>query len=579
MDTVTNGKTILTGPIVGSLRHFLRIALPAFEEKDTGTFPPLWLGSPSEVHLESHVELPKGYKPELPRELHLKEDFAEYHAVYSFKGDILTTDRRFLVKLHEVPALQYERYKKFSKAVADDHARYVEMSSGRSPASSYQDAIWTLPYSENPEAARAYDDAREKYQKQDTQGEVASLRHAVEVDPKFTRAWLWMGEIYKYLGQKDQALQAYRKAIEGVPEEAVSYKVLGFSLIEFGKFQEAVPVWQELIKLAPDDISGLQGLARSMMGLKHYAEAASALEAAVKLSPEDVRLHLKLGSAYLLSGDEDRAIAAYQKAISLDPQPLWFNDIAYQLAEANKKLSLALEYALKAVKEEEEASQKVDLRQLQAEDLAPPVSLPAFWDTLGWVYFQMGNLTDAEKYLNAAWSLSLGSVEANHLGQVYERQHKFPEAIHMYKMALSRLSARGSIPSPQNADEARKIQDRIERLSPTFDFHNMASVVDDINGMRTIKLPRLVSGTENAEFMLVFTRDLQASSASIEDVKFISGSQVLKSADKALKKAAFKVPLPDGGQPKLLRRGVLGCYQYSGCSLTLLIPSDVHSVN
>jgi tetratricopeptide (TPR) repeat protein len=358
--------------------------------------------------------------------------------------------------------------------------------------------------------------------------------------------------------------------------------VLGFSLNEFGEFQDAMPIWQKLIKLAPDDSTGPQGLGSSMLGLKRYGEAASALEDAVKLSPEVVGLHLKLGSAYLLAGDDDRAIAAYQKALDLDPQPLWFNDVAYQLAEANKRLSVALEYARKAVKEEEEASQKLNLQQLQVEDLSHTASLAAFWDTLGWVYFQMGNLTEAEKYLDAAWSLSLGSVEANHLGQVYVRRHKTQAAVHMYRMALSRLSARVPTESPQKTQEAKKIEERLERLSPgksALDFHNTASVLDDVNGMRTIKLARLVPGTENADFFLVFARDSQASSARIEDVKFISGSEVLKSADKAPRAAGFKVPLPNSGQPKLLRRGILGCYKYSGCSLTLLIPSDVHSVN
>jgi hypothetical protein len=70
------------------------------------------LGSPTDVHLESHVELPKGYSPELPKNVDLKEDFAEYHATYAIKDGMLLTQRAFLVKLREVPVSKYELYKK-----------------------------------------------------------------------------------------------------------------------------------------------------------------------------------------------------------------------------------------------------------------------------------------------------------------------------------------------------------------------------------------------------------------------------------------------------------------------------------
>jgi hypothetical protein len=46
-----------------------------------------------------------------------------------------------------------------------------------------------------------------------------------------------------------------------------------------------------------------------------------------------------------------------------------FNDIGYELAEANNKLSQALEYAECAVRETEESLQKVKLAELKMEDL------------------------------------------------------------------------------------------------------------------------------------------------------------------------------------------------------------------
>ncbi len=554
------------------------IILLPFPEKDGKPIYPIWLGAPGQSLLESRVELPKGYTAELPRDVDIKEDFAEYHAAYTAKEGGLTAERRLVVKLREVPISQYEAYKRFSKAIRDDQEHYIALSSSRPPAIPYQDAIWNLPNSENSDAARAYRNARDDFNKQDLPGGIASLERAVEIDPKFTRAWLLLGETYKLTGLPDRALQAYRKAIEGDPRQSVAYKALGFTLLELRMFEDAVPVWQELIKVAPGDIDGPAGLGRSMFALKRYDQAASALEAALKLNPQSRNLLLHLGSAYLRAGNEDKALASYQKALELDPHPATFNEIGYELAEANKKLAMALEYAQKAVSGEEEASQKVKLSELQVEDLGHTVRLGAFWDTLGWVHFRMGNLEQAEKYLNSAWMLSSYGVTADHLGQVYEQQKKKQAAARMYRLALFRFPQQGA----GGAGEIKETRERLERLSPgrsTTELTSFVDASDEVNRLRTIKLPRLVPGTANARFFLIIGQDPKTSSARVEDVKFIGGSEELKSAGKALLSATFKVQFPDDGHARLVRSGILGCYPYTGCSFTLLNPDDVHSVN
>ena len=553
------------------------IIFQPIQEKDAKRSLPIWLGSPSEARLESHVELPKGYAPELPQNVDLKEDFAEYHAAYSIKDGALETKRTFLVKLQEVPVSRYEAYKKFSKVVQDDQTGYITLSSGKSSPTAYQDAIWKLPYSDNPEAVRAYDDARNGYERHDLQGEIASLKHAVEIDPKFTRAWLWLGEIYLFAQQPDKAVQAYRKAIDVDPQEAVSHKALGYALLGMRKFDEAIPVWQDLIKIAPNDSGGPAGLGLSLFGLKRYGDAASALEGAVKLNPQSASLQFQLGSALLRAGKEDKALAAYQKAIELDSSPSMFNGAGYELANANKELRVALEYAEKAVREEEGASQKVKLSELGIEDLGHTRSLAAFWDTLGWVHFRMGNLDKAERYLKSAWELSQDGIEAAHLGQLYEGQGKKQSAARMYRLALYRFPQQPNT----EAEEPEKTRVRLQHLFPSSstDLHGDTEASSEVNRLRTIKLARLIPGTESAEFFVVFALDPKSSSLKIEDVKFISGSEKLKSAGTALMSANFQVPFSTGGNARILRRGILGCYQYSGCSLTLLSPADVHSVN
>jgi tetratricopeptide (TPR) repeat protein len=544
------------------------VSLPAAPDKDVQSTTPIWLGPPMEFRYESHVELPKGYRAAPPANLDISESFAEYHRSYAMKDGILTTERRIVVKLSAVPVAEIESYRKFFKAVGDDQERTVPLATSLSPVS-YQSEIWDLPYSENPEAARAYDDARDKFTKQDLAGEIASLKHAVEVDPKFIRAWLWLGEIYKSSRRTDEAIETYRKAIGIDPRQAVSYKALAYTLVETGKLEESIPVWQELIKAAPADGDGPKGLGSNLLRLKRYAEAKPVLEAAVQMDPDSPFMHFHLGAVYLQVGDPDSAAVQYKKGVELDPQPFQFNFAAWELAEAGQLLPLALEFAERAVTEEGVKSKKVDLSQLKREDLEPTNALAAYWDTLGWVYFKMGNLDRSEKYLNAAWVLSQDAAVADHLGQVYERQNKKPAAIHMYKIAWDRAKVR---PSPDF--EPEKIRERLERLSPGGSKAAPGKdTAGELSQMRTIKLSLPAKEQASAEFFLLFSKD------KVEAVKFISGSETLKSADAALKSASFKAPMPDDGDARLLRRGVLFCSPLSGCSMTLVNPSDVSSVN
>jgi hypothetical protein len=92
-------------------------------------------------------------------------------------------------------------------------------------------------------------------------------------------------------------------------------------------------------------------------------------------------------------------------------------------------------------------------------------------------------------------------------------------------------------------------------------------------------VPLAATETASADFFLIFAHDQKTTSVVIEDVKFIGGSEKLKSAATALRSANFKVLVPAEGHPRLLRRGILFCSPNSGCSFTMLNPEDVNSVN
>jgi tetratricopeptide (TPR) repeat protein/transglutaminase-like putative cysteine protease len=549
--------------------HRVAVALPPIIVPPADEIPshPILLGQiGEELRYESRLVLPGGYTPQPPAAVNLHQDFADYEASYEVKDGALLANRKLVIKMREVPVKEFEAYKKFCKTIGDDYGLYVGLIQTHVTPFTYGSAIWALPYSTNPAAARAYDEARDHFSNHDLDGEITSLKRAVQIDPKFTRAWLWMGNIYAFERKTEEAAAALRSAIANDPQQSLSYKGLGFQLMSSGKFDEAASVWKQLMQVAPNDADGPEYLGEALSRSKRYAEAAMAFKAAIKLSPPNAALYTELGSAFLNADDETSAAAAYKEALQLDSSSLWLNNIGYALADANKQLPLALEYTLRAVQQEEEASGKVKLSELKDQDLFHTPNLAAYWDSLGWVYFRMGKLEDAEKYLKAAWVLSQSADMADHLGQVYEKEHRKNEAVRMFRLALSTTSDR---------ELTGTITNRLLRLGANVErdplkFDGGAELSHD----RTFFIRGLKNGNGSAEFFLLF-----GSGGKVDDVKFVSGSDELKGAGKVLSQENFNVLLPDGGPEQLLRRGVLLCDPTTHCTFVLYPPGSVRSVN
>jgi tetratricopeptide (TPR) repeat protein len=109
-----------------------------------------------------------------------------------------------------------------------------------------------------------------------------------------------------------------------------------------------------------------------------------------------------LGTAYERSGRIDDAIAAYEEILAVTPE---------LPAVANNLAALIADYRT----DEASLNQALDLA-LQFKDS----DNPAFLDTLGWVYYRLGDFEEAvpylEKSVEAAGSVS---VLRYHLGMAY----------------------------------------------------------------------------------------------------------------------------------------------------------------
>lgn len=543
---------------------------------------PIWLGSPQETASNSKVELPKGYKPQLPANVDLKYDFAEYHASYSQDEDVLLAKRQFLIKQHEVPVSEFEDYRNFVKKMQNDVNQYVQTSSATAPAAGpfqsplqrgaeFRSTIEGLPDSSNAKANQMEQDALNAMKTYDVSRAERSLKAALAADPRFTRGWLRLGALYAGLAATQDTIASFHKAVESDPSLPICHRILAFALMGFNRSDEAIQSWRDLLKVAPDDHDGVANLGLLLLMQKHYTEALPYLESAAKRDSSSDAQN-RLGIAYLRTGQIEKGAAILQAIAEANPKPEILNDIGYELADANVSLSKALEYAQKAVNEQEKESFDVVLSNLLPEDLKCTQKIGASWDTLGWVQFRLGHLDQAESYVHAAWLLSQSAVVGDHLGQIYEQQQKKEKAIQAYRLALATFGGHGF------DDSKDEIRHRIEHLTGTkapglLQQLSNGSSGSELSQLRSVKLKRVVPGSATAEFFLLFSPG-----PKIEDAQFINGSEKLKSAGDALSEAKFRVTFPEGSSARLVRRAMLMCSSVSGCEAVLLTPDSVNSV-
>ena len=158
-----------------------------------------------------------------------------------------------------------------------------------------------------------------------------AFRRALELEPLNPDAHAGLAGTWQSMGNLAEAEAAFRKVIELRPGEWPGYNDLAVFYSEQHRFAEAERVFQQMIGLEPENVIAFQNLGGLYLMMGRYGEAGVALERALALKPTAVA-YANLGTAYYFEGRFAAAAAAANKAIEQRPADfrLWGN-----LAEAS----------------------------------------------------------------------------------------------------------------------------------------------------------------------------------------------------------------------------------------------------
>jgi tetratricopeptide (TPR) repeat protein len=541
---------------------FPPLRMPALTARKASSTKPIELGIPIDISYRLKLTLPSKYQTRLPVPLKVTRDYGEYVAEYKLEGQTLTGSRSLRLKQTQLPAERLQDYRAFAAATKSDAAQTMSLETEVAGAPAIPDSVKTEDLFQAAEAAAKNGNYATAEQ---------LLRRIIEKEPKHKTVRRQLGFVLAQERKLSEAIEVLKEQIKMDPFEDYAYNLLGRVYWQQQDYVHSEEAFRKQIEVTPLDQYSFASLGQMLVEARKYKEAIPELEKAISLNPDAEMLQVSLGRAYLNLGETQKAIAAFEEAIKLDRSPLTLNNVAYFLSEKGAQLDKAQQYAESAVTSVANNLRNVETANLTLDDLGNVSSLAAYWDTLGWVYFQKGDLDAAEKYIKAAWSIQHDGDQGYHMGMIAEKRGKKDEAIRLYAQSSASLRV---------TPEARE---GLSRLAPADSVQKLLDVAKaelrDSNVVNLGQLMPALKAPAEAEFYVVFAPDSMRT-AQVVDVKFIKGVESLKPLAAQLKTMKSQLVFPDNSPTKIVRRGALLCLpKPGGCSFTMVGPDLITSID
>jgi tetratricopeptide (TPR) repeat protein len=248
-------------------------------------------------------------------------------------------------------------------------------------------------------------------------------RKAIYLKPDFAVAQIFLADTLAGDSRYEAAIDAYYKvpADSGFGWQARLEAARTLDFID--RTDEAIAALEEMIEERPERSDAAQLLGTILRGRERFEEAIPYYNIAVERIGEptvaDWPLLYFRGIVLERTKQWELAEADFLKALELEPeQPYVMNYLAYSWIEFGQNYDEALDMLIRAV-------------ELRPED-------GYIVDSLGWVYYRLGDYENAVVQLERAVELTpIDPTINDHLGDAYWRVGRYAEARFQWRRALS----------------------------------------------------------------------------------------------------------------------------------------------
>ena len=204
-----------------------------------------------------------------------------------------------------------------------------------------------------------------------------------------------------------------------------------FLLVE-NRGEEARPILEELVGGAEEDVlAGLGVYQRRQL----YAEAVAAARRAIARLPESTAVRFAFAAGLERTAAFEEAVAEFRTLVAKEPDSAAaLNYLGYMFAERGINLAEARTMLTRAV------------------ELDPTSG--AYQDSLGWVYFRLGDLDRAEKHLTEAVRLEPDDATVlEHLGDLHQARGEGKKASDAFRRSLAA--------GPEEAGQRERVEKKL----------------------------------------------------------------------------------------------------------------------
>ncbi len=245
--------------------------------------------------------------------------------------------------------------------------------------------------------------------------------------PSDWRPYWFLGAIDNIMRDDSSALMNFTKVKQLASWNPDGWVGVASIYYDRNEFDEAVSTLTEAKKFVPEEFRVYFLLGVSYQRLHDDVPAAQALEKALQLNDKSVEAMTALGLVYDELKRHEDSDSLYERALRLDPSNhLILNNYSYSLAERGLQLERARRMSQEAVKQQPNNQ--------------------SYLDTFGWIYYQLGDYQEAERWIKRAVDIGNASaVITEHLGDVYYKLSEKDKAMEYWRKALELDSSNQSL--------------------------------------------------------------------------------------------------------------------------------------
>ena len=161
-------------------------------------------------------------------------------------------------------------------------------------------------------------EANELLQQEQYSQAVAKYEELLVAQPSFYQAHEFVGIAYREMGDYDAALVQFEKVLAEDARHAGALISVGDILVTQQKHDEAVAYFEKAVSQTTDAIVPFN-VAEIYFNQGDAAKAVEYYQVAAEYKPDWADPHLKMGYAYLNTGDLDGAKVSFQKVVEVAP--------------------------------------------------------------------------------------------------------------------------------------------------------------------------------------------------------------------------------------------------------------------